>query len=75
VPEETKQSASASIDLTTAVRRLPRCPQCGWRDVRLSYTRNTLDLILGMFSVRRFKCRSCGWYFRRWHRAELNTDN
>jgi transposase-like protein len=48
-----------------AVRPMPRCPSCGWQNVRISLTKNLLDVILGSFSIRRFKCRSCGRYFRR----------
>ena len=51
-----------------AVRPMPRCPSCGWQNVRISRTKKPLDLILGMVSIQRFKCRSCGNYFRRWRR-------
>ena len=32
------------------------------------YGKNPLDVILGVVSIQRFKCRSCGNYFRRWRR-------
>jgi hypothetical protein len=48
-----------------AARPMPRCPSCGWGNVRISRTRNLLDMILGGVSIQRFKCRSCGNYFRR----------
>lgn len=48
---------------------MPRCPNCGWHDVRLSYTKKALDRVLIAISVQRFKCRTCGTYFRRWYRA------
>lgn len=51
-------------------RPFPRCPHCGWSNVRFSYTRNAIDVVLGVLSVKRFKCRACGRYFRRWYRAE-----
>jgi hypothetical protein len=51
-----------------APRPMPRCPRCGWQNVRVSLTRNPLDVILGVVSIQRFKCRSCGNYFRRWRR-------
>jgi len=43
---------------------LPSCPRCGWRDTRLSHTRSMLDSILRTFSLRAFRCRSCGNRFR-----------
>jgi GMP synthase-like glutamine amidotransferase len=42
----------------------PACPRCGWRNTRLSHTRSTLDAILRTFSLRAFRCRSCGNRFR-----------
>jgi transposase-like protein len=50
------------------IQAMPRCPSCGWRNVRLSLTKNAFDVILGMVSVQRFKCRSCGNYFHRHYR-------
>ena len=52
-------------------RPMPSCPNCGWSNVRLSRTKNPLDLFLGMVSIQRFKCRSCGNYFRRWYRLDV----
>jgi transposase-like protein len=37
--------------------------------VRFSYTKNALDVVLGVISVQRFKCRTCGSYFRRRYRV------
>ena len=42
----------------------PICPRCGWHDTRLSHTRSMLDSILRTFSLRAFRCRSCGNRFR-----------
>ncbi len=42
----------------------PRCPQCGWHNTRLSHTRTFLDPLLGIFSLRAFRCRTCGNRFR-----------
>lgn len=64
-PKEQVQPESRSAVEET--RSMPRCPKCGWNDVRVSYTRTPVDAVLGLISVRRFKCRSCGNYFRRWH--------
>jgi DNA-directed RNA polymerase subunit M/transcription elongation factor TFIIS len=40
------------------------CPQCGWHNTRLSHTRSMLESILRTFSLRAFRCRSCGNRFR-----------
>jgi predicted RNA-binding Zn-ribbon protein involved in translation (DUF1610 family) len=71
VPEDPKPRLPASQEVPAHPTPLPRCPNCGWHDVRFSYTRKALDSLLGMISVRRFKCRSCGTYFRRWYRAAV----
>jgi transposase-like protein len=71
VPEDPKPHVPAFQEMPTQTRPLPRCPNCGWHDVRLSYTRNALDALLGVISVQRFKCRSCGSYFRRRYRATV----
>ena len=45
-----------------------RCPSCGWRDVRFSRLRSTLDRILRKLSFTAFRCRTCGNRFYRYHR-------
>jgi hypothetical protein len=47
---------------------MPRCPHCGWQDVRPSYHKNALDSALGLFSVSPFRCRSCSHRFYRYHK-------
>jgi DNA-directed RNA polymerase subunit M/transcription elongation factor TFIIS len=47
----------------------PRCPNCGWRDVRFARLRGALDWTLRKLSVAAFRCRSCGHRFYRYHRA------
>ena len=69
VQEISKPLSPVEDDAASQAFRVPQCPSCGWHDVRLSYTKNVLDVMLGAMSVHRFKCRSCGAYFRRWHRA------
>ncbi|MGA7236431.1 MAG: hypothetical protein WBY44_12170 [Bryobacteraceae bacterium] len=69
MPEDPKPDVPASEGIPAQVRPFPRCPNCGWHDVRFSYTKNALDVVLGVISVQRFKCRTCGSYFRRWYRA------
>lgn len=64
MPSETPPGPEAD----ETVNPLPACPNCGWHNVRMSRTKNPLDLILGILSIQRFKCRACGIYFRRWYR-------
>ena len=47
----------------------PTCPRCGWHNTRLSHTKDIFDGILRTFSVRAFRCRSCGNRFRRFRRV------
>ena len=47
----------------------PTCPRCGWHNTRLSHTRTMLDTVLRSFSLRAFRCRSCGNRFRAYRRA------
>jgi hypothetical protein len=49
----------------------PRCPQCGWHNTRLSHTKSWLDPLLRTFSLRAFRCRSCGNRFRKTHRPRV----
>lgn len=46
----------------------PRCPNCGWQNVRLSHSRGLLDKLLGALSIGVFRCRTCGNRFRRFRR-------
>jgi transposase len=47
----------------------PICPRCGWHNTRLSHTKDMFDGILRTFSLRAFRCRSCGNRFRRFRRV------
>ncbi len=47
----------------------PTCPRCGWHNTRLSYSTGVLDSLLRTFSLRAFRCRSCGNRFHRVHRV------
>jgi hypothetical protein len=53
---------AAPEDVTDPDR--PPCPRCGWHNTRLSHTRSLLDPILRAFSLRAYRCRSCGNRFR-----------
>ena len=48
-----------------AHRQLPRCPNCGWRNVRLSHSNGVMDKVFKFFAVVPFRCRSCGLRFHR----------
>jgi GMP synthase (glutamine-hydrolysing) len=67
-PEDPLVKAPEQTGQTREAGPFPRCPSCGWQDVRVSRTRNALDAVLALVSVQRFKCRTCGSYFRRWRR-------
>ena len=41
----------------------PLCPECEWQDVRLSYRAESRDFVLGTFSIKSWRCRSCGSRF------------
>jgi hypothetical protein len=42
----------------------PTCPRCGWHNTRPSHTKSILDTMLRTFSLRPYRCRSCGNRFR-----------
>ena len=58
-----EEKVDAEVEKVTDPDR-PRCPHCGWHNTRLSYTRTALDKILRAFSLRAFRCRTCGNRFR-----------
>jgi DNA-directed RNA polymerase subunit RPC12/RpoP len=43
----------------------PRCPMCGWMDVRRSMPRGFLDRAVRIFGLVPYRCRSCGQRFYR----------
>jgi hypothetical protein len=47
----------------------PFCPRCGWHNTRPSHTSNALDLVVRMFGLRPYRCRSCGNRFRSMRKA------
>jgi DNA-directed RNA polymerase subunit M/transcription elongation factor TFIIS len=47
----------------------PTCPRCGWHNTRPSHTKGILDSVLRTFSLRPYRCRSCGNRFRVIRRA------
>lgn len=59
---------NATASARTSAQALPRCPQCGWQDVRHSHTKTPLDHALTMFSILRFRCRSCNHRFYRFYK-------
>ena len=42
----------------------PFCPRCGWHNTRPSYSSTLIDMVVRMFGVRPYRCRSCGNRFR-----------
>jgi len=64
-PAEAKAQAAQPAEAEeAAIPNNPMCPHCGWRNTRLSHTRTTLDALLRVFSLRAFRCRTCGSRFR-----------
>lgn len=52
--------------MTTAAENVVRCPGCGGKDVRPSYSAAGLrDLIMRAFSLFPFRCRECRRRFYR----------
>jgi predicted RNA-binding Zn-ribbon protein involved in translation (DUF1610 family) len=45
----------------------PRCPNCGWLDVRRSQPHSFFDYLLRLIGLVPYRCRSCG---ERFHRAD-----
>lgn len=43
----------------------PRCPDCGWTDVRRSMPHGLLDGLVRMVGLVPYRCRSCGLRFYR----------
>jgi DNA-directed RNA polymerase subunit M/transcription elongation factor TFIIS len=62
VSDELEDGAVEEVE--PAVPDRPTCPRCGWRNTRPSYSKNILDSVLRTFSLRPYRCRSCGNRFR-----------
>jgi DNA-directed RNA polymerase subunit RPC12/RpoP len=43
----------------------PRCPVCGWMDVRRSMPEGFLDRVVRIVGLVPYRCRSCGQRFYR----------
>lgn len=69
--QETQGTAAAAREVTYT--DMPRCPNCGWQNVRLSHIRGIFDTVLGVFSVFPFRCRSCGARFHRVRRRSAES--
>jgi hypothetical protein len=54
--------------VTQATERQFACPKCHWKCVRRSRRRTRLDLLLALFLLHPFRCRSCR---RRYYRLSL----
>ena len=70
-PEEKSQPGAGEEQQASTAQFKPRCPNCGWRNVRIAHTKGLLDKLLSsVVSIQRFKCRSCGRYFRHRYRVD-----
>jgi predicted RNA-binding Zn-ribbon protein involved in translation (DUF1610 family) len=45
--------------------KAPRCPVCGWTDVRRSRPKGFLDGLVRIVGLVPYRCRSCGQRFYR----------
>jgi len=43
----------------------PRCPVCGWLDVRRSMPKGLVDAVVRIFGLIPYRCRSCNERFYR----------
>jgi hypothetical protein len=50
----------------------PRCPVCGWTDVRRSMPHGFLDRVVRMVGLVPYRCRSCSHRFYR-HQHEAHA--
>jgi len=55
-------------DVMPDASTLPRCPNCGWQNVRLSKSTG-LDRVISALRIKPFRCRSCGHRFHRFYRG------
>ncbi|PWU12643.1 MAG: hypothetical protein C5B51_00245 [Terriglobia bacterium] len=69
-PESASESAAGTARSISA--EMPRCPNCGWQDVRFSMMRSALDVALSKFSLAPFRCRSCNNRFYRFFKRARN---
>jgi hypothetical protein len=53
----------------------PRCPDCGWTDVRLSMPRGIIDQLVRIVGLIPYRCRSCGLRFYRGHHGLPEPDD
>ena len=48
----------------------PRCPVCGWTDVRRSMPKGFTDRVVRIVGLVPYRCRSCG---QRFYRPQYDT--
>jgi len=70
--EEPVEADDEPLEEDEPVYEHPTCPRCGWHNTRPSHTKSILDTMLRTFSVRPYRCRSCGNRFRVIRRAGAN---
>ena len=62
--EELEEEEAEDASVPSVAPDCPICPQCGWSNTRRSHTKGMLDKLLRTFSLRAFRCRTCGNRFR-----------
>jgi len=67
IPEDDERGAAPET-ASAPESGMPRCPKCGWQNVRHSQRRSPLDFALSVFSLSPFRCRSCNNRFYRFYK-------
>jgi DNA-directed RNA polymerase subunit RPC12/RpoP len=57
----------AAPEIETENGKGPRCPECGWMDVRRSMPKGVVDGLVRIVGLIPYRCRSCGQRFYRPH--------
>jgi hypothetical protein len=55
----------APIESEGGSEKGPRCPVCGWTDVRRSMPKSLMDGLVRIVGLVPYRCRSCGQRFYR----------
>ena len=68
--DEIEDIGEDEVELDEPSFEQPFCPRCGWHNTRPSHTSNAVDLLVRMFGLRPYRCRSCGNRFRSMRRVQ-----
>ena len=68
--DEIEDAEEDEVEVDESSFEQPFCPRCGWHNTRPSHTSNTVDLLVRIFGLRPYRCRSCGNRFRAMRRVQ-----